>query len=251
MSTSIVSGAGRLAFEISPIIFTNGIAGNSYGALPIVAVTQQAGAARNGVLNGEIATSLDEYFAHFSPVPGGKLANFSFGQFPFANQQVAANAVIFEPLTIALKMSIPVQQTSGYVTKFLTMLALQSILRQHAQLGGTYTIVTPAGIWPNCLLASLTDISQGASPAPQNTWQWDFIQPLITLQQAQGAQNTFMSNYSAGVQMSGSLAAPGNTSALPNIFSDAATTGTNIPGGILGTILGGSSAPTPTLTGAA
>lgn len=250
-SVSVLNTAGRsiyqLAYEISPILFTQGIAGNNFGILPIVnlvdtfsVLNSAIGAAVQGISQTS-PFNLDDYFAHFTPVPGGKIAHFSVGQYPFANQSVAANAIIAEPLTISLRMNIPVRGVGGYFSKFLTMLNLQKAIAKHSQLGGTYTIITPAAIYTNCLLIGLTDISQGANPTPQNTWQWDFIQPLVSLEQAQaaGQQNTLMTQISNGVASSGSLNAPGASGALPNTISQYIPLGNLIPPSITGTVLGG------------
>jgi hypothetical protein len=248
--TSILNSAGRityqLAFQISPIIFTQGIAGNLFGMLPIAVLTDEfaiLNQAISGAISGTTAlpNSLDDFFAHFTPVPGGKIANFAVGQYPFANQSVAANAIIAEPLTVSLRMSIPVRGAGGYFSKFLTMLNLQKAVQKHSLLGGTYTIMTPAYIYSNCLLTGLTDISQGNSPVPQNTWQWDFVQPLVTLQQAQDAaqQNTQMTQISSGVETSGGLNAPGASGAIPNTVSQFLPLGNLIPPSITGTVLGG------------
>jgi hypothetical protein len=63
------------------------------------------------------------------------------------------------------------------------------------------------------LLLELTDTSSGGSTQPQNTYQWDFWQPLLTLQDAQNAQNNLMGQISAGVPVG---ANPSLTGLTPN-----------------------------------
>lgn len=231
MSGSILDSAGRiiyqLGFQISPIIFTNGIANRVNGYLPVIVITEGPNFLST-VLHGNNPFDLDNFFAHFSPVPGGKLANYNVGQYPFANQSVAANAIIAEPLSISLRMSIPVNKPGGHTAKLVTMLMLKSAVQNHANLGGTYTVVTPAALYTDCILTGLTDVSSGDSPIPQNTWQWDFIQPLVTLQAAQAAQSTFMNKVENGLQTDGSLNATANSSAVPST-SATGTTGLNPP----------------------
>jgi hypothetical protein len=201
MSGSVLNTFGRvvyqLGFQCSPIIFTNGIASNFgiEGYLPIVFITEAANFVAN-ILSGSDSFNLDNFFAHFTPVPGGTIAKYSIGQYPFANQSVAANAIIAEPLTLSMKMSIPVKSPGGHTAKLVTMEMLQAVVETHARQGGTYTVVTPASIYTNMILTGLTDVSSGANPIPQNTWQWDFVQPLVSLQAAQGALNNFLQNVS-------------------------------------------------------
>jgi hypothetical protein len=227
---SVLDTIGRtvyqLGFEVSPIIFTNGIAALTRGYLPIIAITEGPNLLAS-VLAGSNPFNLDKFFAHFTPVPGGKLANYAVGQYPFANQSVAANAIISEPLTISMRMSIPVNKPGGHTAKLITMTMLQAVVQKHANLGGTYTIATPAGFYTNCILTGLTDVSTGDSPIPQNTWQWDFVQPLVTLQAAQAAQSTFMNTVSQGLPTAGSLDAPAASAAVPSVASGAGTTGLN------------------------
>jgi hypothetical protein len=218
----------KLGFEISPIIFTNGIAEFAGGFLPIITITEGPNLITS-VLAGSNPFNLDRFFAHFTPVPGGKLANYAVGQYPFANQSVAANAIISEPLTLSMRMSIPVNKPGGHTAKLITMTMLQAVIQKHANLGGTYIVATPAGFYTNCILTGLTDVSGGESPIPQNTWQWDFVQPLVTLQAAQAAQSTFMNAASQGLPTNGSLNATANSAAVPSIVNGTGTAGLNPP----------------------
>jgi hypothetical protein len=188
--------AGRTAFqlscEISPIILTRGIASFMPGSsLPIVLFTQALSFVE-GILGGDDVTDLDNYFAHFRPIPGSTLAQNQFGRYPFANQQVAANARIKMPLRVSLLMICPARGTMSYATKLATMTALKTAIDLHDSLGGTYTVVTPSYIYTDCVLLSLTDTSHGESSQPQNAYTWEFEQPLLTLQAAQQANNSLM-----------------------------------------------------------
>jgi hypothetical protein len=221
--------AVQLAFQISPILFTNGIAGNSFGMLPVVSLLD------SGWLS---LIDLDQAFAHFTVLPGGKLANYSVGMYPFANQTVAANAIIAEPTNLSVRMHIPVKGNNTYLFKLSQMTSIQAAIQQHANLGGTYTVATPAFIYQNLILTGLTDVtSDGVTP--QNTWQWDFVQPLVTLQQAQAAQSTLMSKLTAGLPTDGSFAADASSSALPSLTTGTTAAGAGVPAGILGSALSG------------
>jgi len=214
--SDILSSVGRsvyqLAFQISPIVFTGGVATQFGGYLPIVAITETgynlggsasvlniAAAAVTTLTNLATTDSLDNFFAQFSVIPGGTLANYNLGKYPFANQSVAANAIIAEPLNLAVRMAVPVNRPGGHVTKLTTMMALRSTIEKHANMGGTYTVATPANYFQNGILLRLTDISSGESPINQNTFQFDFEFPLISLQAAQAAQSNFLANVANAV----------------------------------------------------
>lgn len=205
MSISPGLAAYKLSFQLSPIILTGGIAQNVPGGmLPIISLTEALNFTL-GLLSGGQDLDLDDFFANFDPLPGGRLIANQYGHYPFANQAVAANAGIAQPLTISLLMKIPVRQPGGYAAKLATMMTLKSTLDQHSQSGGTYTVATPAYFYTNCLLLDLVDVSTSETKQPQNAYRWDFERPLLTLAQAQQAQNSMMSKLSSGVQTDGAL----------------------------------------------
>jgi hypothetical protein len=204
MSQSPALLAQKLAFQISPIILTNGIAQLMGGALPLVAITEALNFTV-GLLSGTSDLDLDSFFASFAPLSGGKLIDIAVATVPFANQGVAANAIIQQPLRISLKMTCPARGDGGFSAKLATITALQASLALHTNQGGTFTVATPAFIYTNCLLTGLTDVSGGQPSQPQSIWQWDFYQPLLTADQLAGAQNTMMSKITGGLPSDGSL----------------------------------------------
>lgn len=205
----------QLSYEISPIILNNGIANPSLGGLlPIVSILQ-ASSFVQGILSGSDLTDLNQFFAHFKPMPGGTLVEQEVATYPFANQNVAANAVIATPLHISLMMVAPATGRFGYASKIATMIALQTILAKHNSLGGTYVVVTPAAVYTSCLLTRLSDVTRGTEQ-PQVEWQWDFLQPLTTLNQAQAAYNVNMSKLTQAVPTDGSWSGLANTVAQPS-----------------------------------
>lgn len=191
--------AYQLAFQVSPIILQNGLADSvTGGLLPLLTFTQalsSATSAFTGITSLNLSgftsslTNLSEYFAQFVPMPGSTLVNNQIGQYPFANQTVAANAIIAQPLNVSLKMICPANGSTGYITKTLTMLALKQALAQHNSLGGTYIVLTPSYIYNNCILTSLHDVSSGQTKQVQTEWQFDFVQPLVTTSEATNAYN--------------------------------------------------------------
>lgn len=213
MSISAGMAVFRLSFQLSPIIFTGGIASSLPGGmLPIISITQALDFV-SGLLSGA-DVSLDEFFAWFEPMPGSTLASNEYGKYPFANQAVAANARIKMPRRISMRMICPARGASGFALKLATMTALTELVELHAGLGGTYTVATPSYFYTNCLLKDLVDTSQTQSRQAQNTYQWDFEQPLLTLQDAAQAQNNLMSQISAGLPING---APSWTGLAPTV----------------------------------
>jgi hypothetical protein len=182
-----------LWFQKTPIILTHGIATNQIGgikSLPITELTQAAAGAGQ-------PTNLNDYLFDFTPLPGASLVDNNVALYPFANQQVAANAMIFEPLRISLLMLAPARGAGAYNQKLSIFQNLQNQLLQHVAMGGTFTVATPSFIYNECLLVSLKDVSEGDPKRPQDRWQWDFLQPLLTEQAAQAAQNALTQKLSA------------------------------------------------------
>ena len=199
-SSGVARSAYDLAFQVSPIILVDGIAKNGVqNMLPIIALTGQLGALAQGVLTSGL--SLDSFFARYIPIPGGTIISNTIGTYPFANQQVAANAVIQQPVNISLMMIAPVRDTGGYLSKLAIFTSLQQSLQQHNNAGGRYHIATPAYIYTDCLMTAMTDITSGETKQQQVGWQLDFVKPLVTQQQATAALNNQMSRLANGQQI--------------------------------------------------
>ena len=189
----------RLGFEISPVILCNGVAeAIPGGMLPIVALTQSASFV-TGLIGGAInLTDLDKYFCHWRPVQGSTMVDYDIARYPFANQTVAANALLAQPLRVSLMMDAPVNENTGAMTKLVTLSSLQAVLQAHANLGGTYIVATPSLIYNNCILKTVKDSSTGNDPLPQRSWLWHFEQPLITTTDADRAVTNFLKRIDAG-----------------------------------------------------
>jgi hypothetical protein len=158
----------------------------------------------SGLISGGTNVDLDDFFANFYPLPGSSLIDQQIGMYPFANQTVAANAIIVQPLAISMLMQVPVRDPGGYVSKLSNMTSIQNTLHQHNTTGGTYTIATPSYFYTDCVMIGMHDISSGESRQAQIQWKLDFIQPLVSLQAATTAFNTMMQQLSSGVQTTGS-----------------------------------------------
>jgi hypothetical protein len=243
----------KLGFQISPVILVNGVASQIPGQmLPIVALTQAADFTL-GLLSGgaSLPSSLDQYFAHWKPLPGTTLIQNTIGQYPFANQAVAANSIIAQPLQISMLMACPVQEEGGYPAKLATMTVLVQTLNQHNAMGGVYTIATPAQIYPNCILLAVRDVSSGESKQVQFAYQFDFVQPLITINQATQVYNSLMNTISGGLPTSltpswsglssttgaNLVSAPG--AAIPSLTNMAGAAASGVGSGAIGGVLGG------------
>lgn len=190
MSDSFEKNAFKLAYEISPIILVDGIAQYVGGYLPITLVTEMFDIP--GIENGE-------FFAHFKPLSGGTLADWEIAQYPFASMQVAANAVVQQPLKISMVMVSPAQTGGGYLIKQAILTAMKSIIETHILSGGSFTVITPAYTYTNCLLTSIRDITSPNDKQVQYMFQWDFEQPLITASGAQQVLGNLMNKFENGL----------------------------------------------------
>ena len=234
--------AYQLAFEISPVVLCGGIAQRFGGFLPIVSLTEAANFTTGLLSGGTDALNLDNFQCHWKPLPGATLQVNDFGRYPFANQSVAANAVIVQPLTVSMLMLCPAR-TGGYAAKLAEFTALKIALDNHIQAGGTFAVLTPTYLYINCILTNLRDISGGESKQPSIMWQWDFEQPLLSLAAAAGAQANNIAAMTNGTQTDGAT-------------SGAAYSATQQPGGLVPSVvpaaqnLPAASVPTvPVLTG--
>lgn len=208
----------RLGFEISPVILTDGVASAIPGGmLPIVALTQAASFVTGLISGADRLTDLDKYFCHWRVAPGGTMVSYDIGKYPFANQTVAANALLAQPLNLTLNMTAPLNDNTGAMTKLATLSALQAVLQAHANLGGTYIVATPSMIYSACILKQVRDVTSTGKATPQEEWQWDFEQPLVTESAAASAVNSFMGKIGNGDRVTDSAwtntkSALGNTS---------------------------------------
>ena len=208
-----MSVPGRLAWQsaiqISPIVLTNGIATAMGGALPIVALTESANFVDN-LLSGNVnlnplqPPNLEQFFAHWEVLAGSTLIANQVATYPFANQAVAANAIIVQPKNISLQMVCPAKGNFGYYLKLGTITALIKTLEQHINLGGTFSVITPSYIYTDCLLVNVSDASGYGSQQIQYVYQFDFVQPLLTLQAAQIAASGLLAKIKSGATISGS-----------------------------------------------
>jgi hypothetical protein len=207
MAGSVYASSFQLAYQISPIIFSGGIAQDVPGGLLPIVLLSQAPDFLGGLLGDTDFSSLDDYLLQFRPVQGGTLIEQKIGMYPFANQSVAANAVIREPLQISLLMMIIAKPNiAGYATKAMVIQSLQSAFAAHNNSGGTYTIATPVFTYTDVVQLTVRDASRSDSKQPQNAYQCDFIQPLVTLQaalQAQAQMNSTMAQINSGTATTG------------------------------------------------
>jgi hypothetical protein len=186
-----------ITYQVTPIVLTGGIAqGQPYQRLPIVYITDGKGS----IATIDNIDSTDDFFAKYLPLPGGALINTQAATYPFANQTVAANAIIAQPLTISMMMLCPALSFSN---RYQTMTTLIQKLTQHNALGGLYDVITPAYTYTSCILTNMHDVTGGDSKQVQIQYQLDFIQPLVTLAAAQTAQSRLMQSIGNGAAGTG------------------------------------------------
>jgi hypothetical protein len=193
----------QLRYQVCPIILTGGVASQIPGGmLPLL-----------NILRGRIGGTplnlpydpddLDNAFGAFNVLPGGTLVAQQIVKYPFANQSVAANATVRDPLTLSIIMDSPMRGFDAWAQKHQVMTNLKGTLDHHNNAGGTYTIMTPSYMYMEMIMTSLTDNSRGNSALPQNAWRFDFEKPLVALSDLSGAQNLLMSKITNGTPTDG------------------------------------------------
>jgi hypothetical protein len=201
----MASTQAKINFQITPIILTGGIAAQiSGGQLPLINLLNIGTTSSTEVTT--LPGDLDEAFGAFNVLPGGTLVTQSIGKYPFANQDVAANAVIREPITISVIMDAPMRPLNHmenidvWAIKMTAFTALKEALERHNNSGGLYTIATPAYVYTNCIMLNMTDNSRGSNSLPQNAWRFDFERPLVALVELDLSYNSLMGKINAQVQ---------------------------------------------------
>jgi hypothetical protein len=212
----------KLMYQVCPIMLVGGIASQiPDGMLPVLNLmymdTPSLADQNRPLMLPDNIQDLDEVFGTFNVLPGGTLITQTIGKYPFANQWVAANAVIREPLTVSVIMDAPMRGNQAWSTRQVIFMALKATLDSHNNQGGMYTIATPAYMYENMVMTSLTDNSRGNNSIPQNAWRWDFEKPLIVLSELQGAQNIHLKALSNQTPSNGRVSGiqPGTTVGVP------------------------------------
>ena len=173
------------------------------GLLPIIGLTGQMFGFLQGASSSGSA-SLNDFPIRYVPIPGGTVINNAIGTYPFANQQVAANAVIQQPTNISLLMIAPVKDSGGYLSKLSHFTSIVTAITNHNNAGGTYIIATPSYLYTDCVMVSMTDVTTADTKQQQVQWQIDFVKPLISLQDAAIALNGLASKTAGGGQITSS-----------------------------------------------
>lgn len=229
---AVLANAARsaydLAFQISPIILNGGLAQKlPGGALPVIGlVGSLVNVGLSFLTNG---IGLSDIGIRFVPLPGAQVVSNAVATYPFANQSVAANAIVAQPLAVSLEMIAPANSDFGYAAKLPTFTAMQASFAAHNALGGTYSIATPSYIYANCIMVALTDITPVSTRQQQTHWQFDFVQPLISMSAANNAMNALFQKLLNGAKTDGT-----NTSAITGLSAQGAlSSGTSIYANVL------------------
>jgi hypothetical protein len=205
MTSSVANTIGNaarfaydLAYQRSPIILAGGSFASALGGMvPIFTVL---GSLLNDVTGSDTAPTVK-----FVPIPGATVISNTAATYPFANRQVAGNAVIRNPKNVSLLMIAPVNSVGGYLLKQALFMSMQSTFESHTAAGGTFHVMTPSYPYFDCIMTGMTDFTTGEGYQQQIQWQIDFVQPLVTQQQANTAFNGMMSMISGGQQLTTSV----------------------------------------------
>lgn len=215
---SVWSAMFELTYSVSPIMFSGGgVASNIPGGfLPTMAITDAAAFA--SLLGGGPGLgSLDDAFAHFVPLPSSTLISQQTATYPLANQAVAGNAVIAQPLQVDMLMICPArEQYGGYQAKLGIITSLQNAFAQQNSTGGTYYIMTPAFTYGPCTMLDMIDVSSTQTKQVQMAYKLSFLQPLISLQDATAAYNNMMGALNNGTPPPTATSGPSNSLAPPS-----------------------------------
>jgi hypothetical protein len=213
----------ELSYQVCPIILTGGIASQLQGGvLPMLSLLNRTtlGGPGAATLAGTqnifpfTMDKLDDAFGAFNVLPGGTLIAQSIAKYPFANQWVAANAVIREPLTLSLIMDSPMRGPNSWLIKHQVFTSVKMTLDNHNNAGGTYTVATPAFQYDNLVMTAMTDNSRGNNSLPQNAWRFDFEKPLVAGGDLSVAANGLTNALTNGLPTNGDISGnqPGQTS---------------------------------------
>lgn len=199
----------QLSYQVCPIVLIGGIAGT--GVLPIAnllnpsASSGTLSASTTGVVTSTSGGASDAFtFGSFRVLPGGSLMDNDNAKYPLATMAVAANAIVTNPLRLAVEMVTPASSEVTLSQRLSIFTSLKNVLDNHIAAGGYFNVATPAFIYTGCLLLNLVDASDVPDGAQTQTrWVWNFEKPLITLEEAQAAVNNAMAKvtgqtYNAG-----------------------------------------------------
>lgn len=187
-------------YQIAPIVLINGLAGQIPGGM--LSVASFTSASIFGAVTQPAFSSPLDTFVRFLPLAGSTIIDNELGEYPFANQQTAANAIITRPLTISFRMLAPAIGPGGFQAKQALFQSLAQTFQQHNLLGGLYGCATPAYYWDSCVMRAMRDVTpEGGSTQRQVVWQIDFEKPLVTQQQAAQANNVLLSKIGSGTQL--------------------------------------------------
>lgn len=224
----ILNGAGRtigkLGYEVSPILLTGGVAEKLGGTVPILLYTE-AVAAVNGLIAGGLSgglniPDLDNMWCTWNQLSGSTLVDNDVATYPFANQTLAANAVVNKPLTVSMQMRCPPNGAGAMVTKLATLQALSAVLNKHITMGGEFVVITPGQIYTNMLLTRMADTSPSPESTPSSQFQLDFIRPLTKIDEAVQKQGTLMKKLSGGMPGIGGWGSTGGGNLLEGPLTD-------------------------------
>ncbi|GBQ08755.1 hypothetical protein [Saccharibacter floricola] len=205
---------GQLAYVNSPILLTDGIANKMGGTVPIMFYTQLVGTL-NGLISGAVRgnvnlPNLDNTWCHWQNVQGNTLIDNTPAQYPYANQTVAANALVTNPTNISMQMICPPRGPGAMLTKILTIQSLVSLLNKHCQLGGYFNIITPGQFYTKMLLTNVADSSPHADTQPAVQYTFKFTRPLTQKNEAAQKMSTLMTKASGGMSGIGDFGSTGS-----------------------------------------
>lgn len=221
----------RRDYQLAPILLVGGIANRTAqnGTMTVLTLTEGSDSVNY--------PNESDYFAHFKPLPGGTLVDFSAAEYPFASMNMAANAMVQNALRFSMLMTCPPRTNpkNSYPSMQAIITRIRQQMTAHVLAGGVCTVATPATIYDNCLFLSLRDASSAGDKTVQNAFVWEFLQPLITQQAAEVVFNSLYNKLANGLPTSNPPTNSGVATATGSASTNQPSSSTNTNNSTTGT----------------
>lgn len=165
------------AFEIHPIILVDGIADTKLLYMQDLFEAQQQ----------------NSHFAVFTIESGASYFDISTSDFPFYDAVAASNNSFENERLISFRMQIRKTEAGDVATAQTKLSLFWYKIEQHRQKGGSYILVTQAGVIADCVLLSVVLLTDEDSSDYASTFLLSFKHILLSTERAEVVYNTSMS----------------------------------------------------------
>jgi hypothetical protein len=181
---TILHSAYDLAFQKSPIV----LRGGSFNFEPLSALFTLISGFNNWA---------------FKPLSGADIFKVGVSELPSYDLSTAANSTTKEPLYFEYLLMLP---ANHFAVQLPVMYALQSILYQHRDNGGTFDCIMPAAFMDKCILTGVkTADTMTETTQLQPALVLSFMKPLISTQDVRDGYNKLMKKISISSPLGASI----------------------------------------------